>query len=218
MVRDDAIGTGRQQPDTAAPPMPPLPAGLPVPVDDGAANHLRGMRMPRLTLDGTLGPLDVSALRHLVLFLFPRIGRPDEPNPPGWDEIPGARGCTQETCAYRDLSRAFAEVGYDIAGVSAQPLSALTEAAQRLHVPYPLASDPAHRLGDALRLPMFSVAGETLYRRLTLVVDDGEITKTFYPIFPPQDNAPDVLHFLQARPQPARGFGTPSDGGSNAER
>jgi peroxiredoxin len=206
MDGDDTIeaSTGAR-PASTAPAMPALPAGLPVPVDDGAADHLQGMRVPVITLDSTLGPLDLSAMRHLVLFLFPRIGRPDEPNPPGWDDIPGARGCTQETCAYRDQNRSFMELGYAIAGVSAQQLSALAEAAQRLHVPYPLASDPTRRLGRALRLPTLSVAGETLYRRLTLVIDDGKIVKTFYPIFPPQDNAPDVLRWLNGPPMSSVG-------------
>jgi peroxiredoxin len=181
---------------TIPPPAPPLPEGLPVPDDDGAADHLPGVRLPALTLESTKGRLALLDHPRLVLFLFPRIGRPDEPNPPGWDEIPGARGCTQQTCAYRDLHREFEILGYEIVSVSAQPLASLEEASARLHVPYPMASDPSRSLGKALRLPALDAAGETLYRRLALIVEDGLIVKVFYPIFPPQDNAPQVLRWL----------------------
>jgi peroxiredoxin len=178
------------------PPAPPLPEGLPVPLDDGAADHLVGMQIPEVTLASTKGPWRIVDHPLLVLFVFPRIGRPDEPNPPGWDQIPGARGCTQQTCAYRDLYREFLALGYEIASVSAQPLQSLLEASDRLHVPYPMASDPERVLATELGLPTLDAAGETLYRRLSLVVQDRRIRKVFYPVFPPQDNAPTVLSWL----------------------
>jgi peroxiredoxin len=187
---------------TVAPAPPPLPASLPVPEDDGAADHVTGMSIPSLWLPSTAGPdidLHEAAAGRLVLFVFPKIGRPDRPDPPGWDDIPGARGCTQESCAYRDLHQEFADLGYAVAGLSAQLAVEQTEAALRLHLPYPLLADPRLRLRTALELPVFSVGAMILYRRLTLVAEASTITKVFYPGFPPQDNARHVLDWIRER-------------------
>jgi peroxiredoxin len=184
----------------SAPQPPPLPAGLPVPVDDGAAAHLTGMAIPAVRLESTDGlevdVVDLAAGR-LVLYVFPKIGRPDRADPPGWDAIPGARGCTQESCAYRDQHQEFRELGYSVAGLSAQSLDELKEASVRLHLPFALLADPQRRFGDALRLPTFEAAGMTLYKRLTLVARERRIVKVFYPIFPPQANAGDVLNWIR---------------------
>ncbi len=156
---------------TVAPAAPPLPAGLPVPEDDGAADHLVGESIPSGRFETTHGQgvdLQEMAAGRLVLFVFPRIGRPGQADPVGWDDIPGARGCTQQSCAYRDLNREFADAGYAVAGLSAQSTNEQLEAAARLHLPFPLLADPDLKLRDALRLPFFSAGGMTLYRRLTL--------------------------------------------------
>jgi peroxiredoxin len=181
---------------------PPLPSGLPVPIDDGQADHLLGLVLPELTLESS-GREELSlaelASGRLVLFVFPSIGRPGVAPAPGWDEIPGARGCTQETCAYRDLRGEFEQRGYRVAGLSAQDPEALAEAAARLALGYPLLADPDRSLGRALGLPTFTVSGLTLYKRLTLVVVARRVIATFYPVYPPQENAAEVLAFIDSR-------------------
>jgi peroxiredoxin len=180
-----------------------LPDGLPVPVDDGAAAHLPGRALPSLRLPATRGgEVDLGALRgRTVLYIYPRTGVPGEPLPTGWDSIPGARGCTPEACSFRDhhadLSAAGASV---VLGLSAQPAAEQAEAAERLRLPFPLLSDPAVQLGAALDLPTFGVDGMTLYKRLTLVVDDGVIEHVFYPVFPPDRHAEEVLGWLRGHP------------------
>ena len=170
--------------DVTAPQPPPLPEGLPVPVDDGAAAHLPGASIPDLALWSTEGvevDLGELAAGSLVLYVFPKIGRPDEPSPPGWDETPGARGCTQETCAFRDRHEEFSALGYSVAGLSAQPPEELEEASGRLRLSFPLLADPERRLAAALKLPTFEFAGLTVYKRLTLVARARRIVKVFYP-------------------------------------
>jgi peroxiredoxin len=176
-----------------------LPRGLPVPLDDGAADHLEGLELPALSLVCTLGgEIDLrELLRSLtVVYLYPRTGVPGEPLPEGWDRIPGARGCTPQSCAYRDAAAGFAAHGASIVGLSAQGSSQQREFAEREHIPYPLLSDPELRLAAALRLPTFEAAGMRLYRRLTFVAREQRIEKVFYPVFPPDRNAADVLHWL----------------------
>jgi peroxiredoxin len=178
-----------------------LPADLPAPEDDGAADHLEGMRVPRLelpTTDQRALDLAEAAQRLLVLYIYPRTGRPDEPLPPGWDDIPGARGCTPQACAFRDLNAEIAAAGAHTLGLSAQPIAEQHEVVERLHLPYALASDPLLTVAEALNLPTFEVDGMTLYKRITLIADGGEIVKAFYPVFPPNRNAQDVLEWLQA--------------------
>jgi peroxiredoxin len=177
-----------------------LPDDLPVPEDDGACDHLPGRSLPALTLNATTGgPVDLAGLGATgtaVLFIYPRTGKPGEPLPPGWDLIPGARGCTPQSCAFRDLQGKFAERGAVLMGLSAQSQGDQAEFAGRVHLRFPLLSDPQLGLAAALELPTFEVAGMTLYKRVTLVVRDGKIAKPFYPVFPPDRNAADVLAWL----------------------
>jgi peroxiredoxin len=174
-----------------------LPAGLPVPEDDGGADHLAGVELPHLILGSSQGPVDVAALD--VLYVYPRTGKPGEPSLPGWDAVPGARGCTPQSCGFRNHATELAELGAArVAGVSAQTLEAQVEFAERNHMPFPVLADPELRLRDALRLPTFEIAGHTLYKRLALVARQGRIAKVFYPVFPPDRNAQDVLEWLRA--------------------
>jgi peroxiredoxin len=179
-----------------------LPDDLPVPVDDGTADHLAGMAMPALALpatDGRAFRVDVvpAGARRLVLYAYPRTGVPGEdPLVPEWDSIPGARGCTPESCGFRDHAAELAELGAAVAGVSTQDTGYQAEAAGRLRLPFPLLSDAELRLTRALRLPTFEVAGQTLLRRLTLVVSAGVVEHVFYPVFPPDRHAEQVLGWL----------------------
>ena len=174
-----------------------LPPDLPVPQDDGAADHLVGLVLPDLGLESSHGPVNVRDFG--VVYLYPRTGRPGRETPAGWDAIPGARGCTPQSCAFRDAAAEFEELGIRVAGVSVQTLDDQREFAERNHIPYPVIADPERRLGEALRLPSFEVEGEALYKRLTLVADQGEIVKVFYPVFPPDENAGGVLGWLRPR-------------------
>jgi peroxiredoxin len=175
-----------------------LPPDLPVPEDDGAADHLEGMALPALTLPSSQGPVDVSQLD--VLYVYPRSGKPGEPSLPGWDGIPGMRGCTPQSCAFRDHAAELAELGApSVAGVSAQSLADQEEFAERNHMPFPVISDARLELRDALGLPTIEVAGHTLYKRLALVAEAGRIVKVFYPVFPPDQNAADVVAWLRGR-------------------
>jgi peroxiredoxin len=139
---------------------------------------------------------------RLVAYLYPRTGRPGVRMTPGWDAIPGARGCTPQSCAFRDHVADLAARGAHVVGISAQPPDEQAEFAERVHIPYPLLSDPELRLAGALRLPTFETAGMRLYRRLTLVARRGTIEKVFYPVFPPDRNAADVLAWLGENPVP----------------
>lgn len=179
-----------------------LPPDLPVPADDGAADHLvPGFALPHLALPATDGTLvDLAALPgRTVLFAYPRTGRPGEPSLGGdaaWDAIPGARGCTPQACAIRDLHAELGVLGVRVLGLSTQSPADQREAAARLHLPYPLLSDPAARLP----LPTFAVAGVVLYRRLTLLLRDGGVEDALYPVFPPDRAADDALAWLRAHP------------------
>jgi peroxiredoxin len=178
-----------------------LPPDLPVPEDDGAAAHLTGMRIPRLelpTTDQRALDLAEAAQQLLVLYVYPRTGRPGEELPPGWDDIPGARGCTPQACSFRDLHAEIAATGAHTIGLSAQPVAEQHEVVDRLHLPYALASDPLLTVAEALDLPTFEVDGMRLYKRITLIADAGAIVKVFYPVFPPDRNAADVLEWLKA--------------------
>ena len=171
-----------------------LPPGLPVPQDDGAADHLLGLELPDLVLDSSLGVVNIRDFD--VVYIYPRSGRPDQPLLPNWNETPGARGCTPQSCAFRDL---YADLGVPVAGLSAQWLDDQLEFAERNHMPFPVVADPELKLGAALGLPTFEIAGLTLYKRITLVAQDARIVKVFYPVFPPDANAGDVLAWLRAR-------------------
>jgi peroxiredoxin len=174
-----------------------LPPNLPVPQDDGAADHLIGLELPDLVLESSLGPVNVRDLD--VLYVYPRTGRPDRPLLPGWDETPGARGCTPQSCGFRDAHGELQALGVRVSGLSAQPLEEQQEFAERNGMPFPVIADPERRLGAALRLPTFEIAGLTLYKRVTLVAERARIVKVFYPVFPPDANAADVLAWLRAR-------------------
>lgn len=175
---------------------------IPAPEDDGAAAHLEGMALPAAALPATMGPaVDLSRLEgRVVLYVYPRTGRPGLPLPEGWNEIPGARGCTPQTCAFRDHYQEVRAAGADhVFGLSTQDADDQREAAKRLHLPFPLLSDAEHRFGAALRLPSFEVEGTVLWKRLAFVAEAGRIVKVFYPIFPPDRNARDVLAWLTYR-------------------
>jgi peroxiredoxin len=176
-----------------------LPSDLPVPVDDGAADHLMGMAIPSVRLISTLGvavDLAEAAEQRVVVYAYPRTGKPGEPLPEGWDGIPGARGCTPQSCGFRDHVEDLAAYGVSVIGLSAQSPEDQLEFATREQIPYPLLSDPTLEVAARLRLPTFAVAGMRLYRRLTFVARRGRVEKVFYPVFPPDRNAADVLTWL----------------------
>ena len=175
---------------------------LPVPVDDGAARHLPGLAIPEVTLPATDGS-DVSLASltgRTVVYAYPLTGRPGSPLPEGWDEIPGARGCTPQSCAFRDHHAELLAAGADrVFGLSTQDTAYQREAAERLRLPFPILSDAALRLTTALKLPVMLVDGATLLKRMALIIDDGVITHVFYPVFPPDRNAAEVLAWLRAQ-------------------
>jgi peroxiredoxin len=179
-----------------------LPDDLPVPEDDGAAAHLVGTALPELTListDGGTAELARLARQRLVAYVYPRTGVPGQPLPTGWDEIPGARGCTPQSCAFRDSLAEFTRLGAAVVGISAQDPAEQREFAAREHIPFPLLSDSGLELVAALGLPTFEADGMTLYRRLTFVAEAGTVVRVFYPVFPPDRNAAEVLTWLARR-------------------
>jgi peroxiredoxin len=174
-----------------------LPDALPVPQDDGAAGHLSGADLPDLELPSSQGTVNVRDFG--VLYVYPRAGRPGRPMLPGWDEIPGARGCTPQSCAFRDHAAELAALGVRVAGLSAQSLDDQIEFAERNRMPFPVISDEWLDLARVLGLPTFEVEGLTLYKRVTLIAKRGRIRKVFYPVFPPDRNAEDVIAWLRER-------------------
>lgn len=180
-----------------------LPPDLPRPVDDGACAHLVGMAMPHVLLPSTGGRMvDVGSLPpgRTVIYAYPMTGVPGRPLPEGWDAIPGARGCTPQSCAFRDHHRELADLGTGVLGLSMQATEYQREMVLRLHLPFEVLSDADGRLTDALRLPTFEVDGTRLIRRLTLVVRDGSIEHVFYPVFPPDRSADEVVGWLRSNP------------------
>ena len=175
-----------------------LPEDLPVPEDDGACDHLPGMSLPDLSLPATDGSeTRISQLEgRTVIYCYPMTGRPGEPLPEGWDEIPGARGCTPQSCAFRDHHAELRGLGARVFGLSTQSTGYQREAAERLHLPFPLLSDEELRFARKLGLPTFDVGEMTLIRRITLVIRDGKIEKVFYPVFPPDTNAGEIVSWL----------------------
>jgi peroxiredoxin len=179
---------------------------IPAPPDDGAARHLEGMTVPDVALpatDGTQVSLAKLAGR-VVVFAYPRTGVPGQISlVDDWDMIPGARGCTPQTCAFRDLHKVMVAAGAArVFGLSTQDTAYQREAAERLHLPFPLLSDEKLALAKALRLPTMQVAGQTLIKRMAMVIDDGTIGRVFYPVFPPDRNAGDVLAWLERNRRP----------------
>ena len=178
-----------------------LPPNIPAPQDDGAADHLTGMTLPDLALRATSGgPVNLSKLAgRTVLYIYPRTGVPGVDLPPGWNDIPGARGCTPQSCAFRDHHAELKTLGVaQLFGLSTQDTAYQQEAATRLHLPFAILSDEKLAFTQALRLPTFTVAGMTLLKRMALVIDNGVIAKVFYPVFPPDKNAEEVVAWIQA--------------------
>jgi peroxiredoxin len=186
-----------------------LPADLPVPTDDGGARHLPGTPLPDLALMATDGTsVNLSKLKgRTVVYIYPRTGRPGQALPEGWDAIPGARGCTPQSCAFRDHFAELKGLGVDqLFGLSTQDTDYQREAVTRLHLPFAILSDEKLGFTRALNLPTFEVAGMTLLKRMALVIDEGAVTKAFYPVFPPDKSAETVRDWLRAsHGGPARG-------------
>jgi peroxiredoxin len=182
-----------------------LPPDLPAPEDDGAADHLLGSALPSLALPSTRGgTVDLAELAQarLVAYFYPRTGVPGQPSPAGWDDIPGARGCTPQSCSYRDGLTEFERLGTSVVGISAQDPGEQREFAEREHIPFALLNDSDLTLGERLGLPTFAAGGMTLYRRLTLIAEAATVVKLFYPVFPPDRDATEVLAWLAAHPAP----------------
>jgi peroxiredoxin len=179
-----------------------LPPDLPVPTDDGAARHLTGLKLPALALTATDGSsVDLSQLAgRTVLYIYPRTGRPGVPLPDGWDAIPGARGCTPQSCGFRDHLAEMKQLGVaNVFGLSTQDSAYQREVVQRLHLPFPLLSDVDLKFASALNLPTFVVAEMTLLKRMALVIDGDTIVKVFYPVFPPDKSAQEVVAWLSTQ-------------------
>ena len=179
-----------------------LPPDLPVPEDDGGADHLPGTELPPLPLavagGGVFDLREAATIGTLVAFVYPRTGTPGRPLVPGWDDIPGARGCTPQSCAFRDRHFALERLGATVAGISAMDPAEQVAFAEREALRYPLLNDGPLLLRDELGLPTFEVCGTTLYKRLTFVARAGRIEKVFYPVFPPDRNAAEVEGWLRA--------------------
>jgi peroxiredoxin len=180
-----------------------LPANLPRPKDDGGARHLTGMALPDLELPSTenrrVNLSKVSAPR-IVIYAYPMTGRPDRQLPQGWDDIPGARGCTPETCGFRDHHKDLAKLHAEVFGVSTQDTAYQQEMVKRLEVPFEVLSDEQMAFARGLKLPTFTVDGMTLLKRLTIVARSGRIEHVFYPVFPPDKHAEEVIAWLKGHP------------------
>jgi peroxiredoxin len=181
----------------------PLPDDLPEPVDDGQASHLWNTPLPEISLQSTAGR--IVNLRHLhapttVLYCYPMTGVPGKPLPTGWDLIPGARGCTPQTCGFRDIFHEFAGLNIEVFGISTQSPAYQREMAARLHLPFEILSDVKFKLRDAMHLPTFEAEGVHLLKRLTLIVRNASIEHLFYPVFPPDQNADQVIEWIRRHP------------------
>jgi peroxiredoxin len=179
-----------------------VPPNLPEPVDDGACDHLRGLDVPSLELPSTSGGairLGTAPTKWAVIYAYPRTGVPSEDSPPGWDQIPGARGCTPQNCAFRDHHEELKKLGATVYGLSTQSTEYQSEMAKRLHLPYPVLSDAKLAITRALRLPTFDFAGETLLKRLSLILEGRRIAHVVYPVFPSSADAPAVTAWLRER-------------------
>ncbi len=176
-----------------------LPEDLPVPVDDGACHHLLGESLPSISLSSTQGEaVNLSTIRgRVVIYCYPMTGKPGISLPDGWDEIPGARGCTPQSCAFRDHYEELLELKTQVFGLSTQSTEDQIEAKRRLHLPFELLSDWDNRFANALNLPIFQIFGKSLIKRVTLIAEDGKIIKVFYPVFPPNSNANEVIDWLK---------------------
>jgi len=185
-----------------------LPANLPRPKDDGGARHLKGMAIPDLELPSTANRrvnLSTISAPRLVLYAYPMTGQPGKALPEGWDDIPGARGCTPETCGFRDHHKELAKLHAEVFGISTQSTAYQQEMVARLEVPFEVLSDEQFAFTRALKLPTFTIDGMTLMKRLTLVIRDNRIDQVFYPVFPPDKHAEEVIAWLKKHPAGARG-------------
>jgi peroxiredoxin len=176
-----------------------LPKDLPTPVDDGACNHLTGDYLPSISLSSTQGEyVDLSTISgYVVIYCYPMTGKPGVSLPDGWDEIPGARGCTPQSCAFRDHYQELDNLGAKVFGLSTQSTEDQVEAKMRLHLPFELLSDSDSTFAHTLKLPIFEIDNKQLIKRVTLIVKNGSIVKVFYPVFPPDRNADDVINWLE---------------------
>ena len=177
-------------------------SAIPAPLDDGATRHLVGAKLASVPLRATNGSMvDLSTLPgRTVVYAYPRTGKPGVENPPGWDMIPGARGCTPQSCSFRDHFAELKGLGVtNLFGLSAQDPAYQQEAAERLHLPFAILSDEHLALSRAMKLPTFQTSGMTLFKRFTLVIDDGVVKHVFYPVFPPDRSASDVVEWLSRK-------------------
>lgn len=179
-----------------------LPGDLPIPQDDGAANHLVGMRLPAIALRATTsGQLNLAQIKgRLVIYCYPMTGQPNVALPEGWDQIPGARGCTPQSCSFRDHYQELRSLGAEVVGLSVQSTEYQQEMADRLHLPFQVLSDEDYQFQKALQLPTFVAAGMTLLKRITLIANDGVIEAVHYPIFPSDSDPAWVIHYLSNHP------------------
>ena len=177
-----------------------LPKNLPKPQDDGACDHLKNTKLPSISLSTTDGlQVDFSAIKdRVVIYMYPMTGRPDTALPDGWDEIPGARGCTPQSCSFRDHYSELNELNTSVYGLSTQSTEYQQEAAHRLHLPFPLFSDKNLEFIKSLKIQTIEVDGMVLSKRVTLISNNGMIEKVFYPVFPPNENASQVMAYLDA--------------------
>ena len=178
-----------------------LPTDLPVPQDDGACNHLVGMALPNIALLATDGAwVNLSQLAgRLVIYCYPMTGQPNVPLPEGWDQIPGARGCTPQSCAFRDHYQELQALNANVFGLSVQSTDYQREMATRLHLPFQVLSDEQYQFQKALNLPTFVAAGMTLLKRVTLISHQGRIEAVHYPIFPSDSDPAWVLDYLKSK-------------------
>jgi peroxiredoxin len=176
-----------------------LPKDLPIPTDDSTCNHLLGRSLPSIALPATQGqPVNLSLIGGcIVIYCYPLTGQSGVPLPNGWDEIPGARGCTLQSCSFRDHHQELDDLGVKVFGLSTQITEYQLEAKGRLHLPFELLSDCNFHLANVLKLPMFEVEGRHLIKRVTFIAKNGKIVKVFYPVFPPDRNASEVIDWLK---------------------
>jgi peroxiredoxin len=177
-----------------------LPADLPIPLDDGSTNHLKGMKLPKVSLQATNGKrIDFAEIKgRLVIYCYPMTGQPNVALPDGWDQIPGARGCTPQSCSFRDHYQELQALGAQVMGLSVQTTEYQQEMADRLHLPFPILSDVDYEFQKALSMPTFVTAGMTLLKRVTLIANHGAIEAVHYPIFPSDSDAAWVVSYLKS--------------------
>lgn len=178
-----------------------LPPNLPIPQDDGACSHLEGLKFPAVLLDSTQGTVNLSEQPDTtVVYIYPRSSA-DSVDPKGWDAIPGARGCSPQGCAFRDHQSELTALNASVFGLATQDVPYLEGEVERLHLPFPLISDQSLQLKNLLRIPLLEmqVEGRSLYKRITLILKNGFITKVFYPVFPPDKNAEQVIEWLKGK-------------------